>query len=102
METAPIHNLFTLEQLQDYQQAGKWPLADSTLLSTKYADRWEVADRFATLTSEFNSTSWFNLLKCGHSPTVYIFDPAARSVFLPDTTTCPWPILRLVMTLHQT
>ena len=45
METTPTHKLFTLEQLQDYQQAGKWPLADSTLLSTKYADRWEMSKR---------------------------------------------------------
>ncbi|MDA9992381.1 hypothetical protein N9E03_01715 [bacterium] len=54
METTPIYNLFTLEQLQDYQQAGKWPLADSTLLSTKYADRWKVADRlFKDVNKEF-------------------------------------------------
>ena len=37
------HRLFTLEELHNHQQLGTWPIADSTLLSTKYKDRWEVA-----------------------------------------------------------
>ena len=45
METTPAHKLFTYKELQDHQQAGTWPLADSTLLSTKYADRWEMSKR---------------------------------------------------------
>ena len=45
METTPAHKLFTYKELKDHQQAGTWPLADSTLLSTKYADRWEMAKR---------------------------------------------------------
>ena len=39
------HKLFTLDELHDYQQQGKWPVADSLLLSTKYKDRWEVAKK---------------------------------------------------------
>ena len=45
METTPTHKLFTYEELQDYQQAGTWPLADSTLLSTKYANRFAMAEK---------------------------------------------------------
>ena len=45
METTPTHKLFTYNELKDHQQAGTWPLADSTLLSTKYADRWEMAKK---------------------------------------------------------
>jgi len=39
------HNLFTYETLDEFQQQGKWPIADSLLLSTKYKDRWEIAER---------------------------------------------------------
>ena len=39
------HNLFTYEELQNHQQQGSWPVADSTLLSSKYADRFEVAKK---------------------------------------------------------
>jgi hypothetical protein len=45
METTTPHKLFTYNELKDHQQAGTWPLADSTLLSTKYADRWEMAKK---------------------------------------------------------
>ena len=41
----PRHNLFTLEELHNHQQLGTWPIADSTLLSSKYADRFEVAEK---------------------------------------------------------
>jgi len=39
------HSLFTLEELHNNQQQGTWPVADSTLLSTKYKDRFEVAKK---------------------------------------------------------
>ena len=61
------HKLFTLDELHDYQQTGKWPIADSSLLSTKYADRWEVAkkllntvdeDFFKKYNKEHNISEW--------------------------------------------
>ena len=52
--TQPIHKLFTLEELHNHQQLGTWPIADSTLLSTKYKDRWEVAKKlFKTVDQSF-------------------------------------------------
>ena len=54
METAPIHKLLTYEELDKNQQTGIWPIVDSFLLSTKYKDRWEVADRlFKNVNKEF-------------------------------------------------
>lgn len=48
------HKLFTLEELHNHQQLGTWPIADSTLLSTKYKDRWEVAEKlFNTVDIDF-------------------------------------------------
>ena len=48
------HNLFTYEKLDEFQQQGKWPIVDSHLLSTKYKDRWEVAERlFKDVNKEF-------------------------------------------------
>ena len=46
------HKLFTLDELHDYQQTGKWPIADSLLLSTKYVDRWEVAKKLLNTVDE--------------------------------------------------
>ena len=39
------HKLFTLDELHNHQQKGTWPIADSSLLATKYADRFEVAKK---------------------------------------------------------
>ena len=43
------HNLFTLDELHNHQQKGTWPIADSLLLATKYADRFEVAKNYSKL-----------------------------------------------------
>ena len=48
------HKLFTLDELHDYQQKGTWPIADSSLLATKYKNRWAVAKQlFKTVDTEF-------------------------------------------------
>jgi hypothetical protein len=61
------HNLFTLEEQHNHQQLGTWPIADSTLLSTKYKDRFEVAEMlfktvdrnfFERYNEERNITEW--------------------------------------------
>ena len=52
--SSQTHKLFTYDELKNYQQDGKWPLADSTLLSTKYADRWQMAEKLSnTVDVEF-------------------------------------------------
>ena len=48
------HKLFTLDELHNHQQKGTWPIADSSLLATKYADRFEVAKKlFKTVDVDF-------------------------------------------------
>ena len=39
------HNLIPLEDIFAYQDKGEWPMVDSSLLSTTYKDRWEMADK---------------------------------------------------------
>lgn len=38
-------SLYNLEELHDFQQQGLWPVAESALLSEKYADRFIMAER---------------------------------------------------------
>jgi hypothetical protein len=61
------HNLLPLEDIFSYQDIGEWPMVDSSMLSSIYENRWEMADKlfaeldenlFNKVNEEKEYTSW--------------------------------------------